>query len=92
LYHSFINFQNQQNTNACIAFCPDLFAECPSLMKAQVEVAQSNTIDFSNKSAIPDYWLQLREEARAVFGKLKICTAKFVDFQIYTNSDSMARI
>lgn len=50
--------------DACIAFAPKLFEDCPSLEKVRNELKDTNMIDFSTGEHIPKSWNKLRNEAK----------------------------
>lgn len=58
--------------DACIAFYPDFFADCPSLAVVRNAVKDARMLDFCLGKKIPKEWAVLREEARARFGQLLV--------------------
>ncbi|MDF2502674.1 MULTISPECIES: hypothetical protein [Clostridium] len=50
--------------DACIAFAPKLFEDCPSLNDVKSELKGKNMIDFSTGDNVPKSWNKLREEAK----------------------------
>ena len=59
--------------DACIAFAPRYFAECPSLAKVAAELRDVERLDLHMPiGPIPAAWAVLREEARAPFARLNI--------------------
>lgn len=50
--------------DACIAFAPKLFENCPSLKSVKEEVKDTNMIDFSTGEHVPKSWNKLRNEAK----------------------------
>lgn len=65
--------------DACIAFYPQAFRECPSLTKVRKQLRDVEMLDFHmNKDEIPEDWFRLREEARLPFRKLNIFVADLI--------------
>ena len=63
--------------DACIAFAPKYFQDCPSLEKVKKELENAVKLDFDlGKDKIPDSWKSLRKEATPIFKKLNIFEAK----------------
>jgi hypothetical protein len=63
--------------DACLAFYPSAFAQCPSMAAVQSKLAQTEFLDFDlGKSEIPPEWQQLRSEALAPFRGLHIFEAE----------------
>ena len=63
--------------DACLAFAPDLFSDCPSLEEVSRSLSGVDQLDFHlKKEGVPTGWSTLREEARPFFSKLNIWTAK----------------
>ena len=63
--------------DACIAFAPKYFQECPSLEKVKKELENAEILDFDlGKDKIPDLWKSLRKEATPIFKKLNIFEAE----------------
>ena len=64
-----------QLLDACIAFAPSLFKDCPTLPIVEKQLLSSGIefldFDFGGKE-IPDKWDQLREEARATYKELNL--------------------
>lgn len=59
--------------DACIAFHPQHFSQCPSLAEAESALADQDDLDFSFKpQTIPAAWAKLRKEARPLFNQLHI--------------------
>ena len=59
--------------DACIAFAPKLFEDCPSLEDVKASLKDETMLDFDiGKDDIPAKWSELREEARPIFEKLDI--------------------
>ena len=68
--------------DACIAFCPELFSECPSLETVTKELVNAETRDFDFDINVPKDWLQLRAEAQEVIKCLKIYEANLIEISI----------
>ena len=69
--------------DACIAFAPKYFQECPSLEKVKGELRDTKRLDFdSGKDKIPASWESLQKEATPIFEKLNVFEAKLnqIDF------------
>jgi len=65
--------------DACIAFYPRAFEECPSLTKVKEQLRNVERLDFDlHQDEIPEDWNRLREEARQPFLKLNIFEAKLI--------------
>jgi hypothetical protein len=65
--------------DACIAFCPRHFSECPSLGEVQSALRDAQRLDFDARpQEIPTAWARLREEARPIFADMNIWRADFV--------------
>lgn len=63
--------------DACIAFFPDWFSECPTLAIVRRELGDRACLDFDlGAESIPAGWARLREEARARFAELDIAVAE----------------
>jgi hypothetical protein len=60
--------------DACIAFFPKHFRECPSLTEAVEQLRRVSRLDF-DKHNVPSVWQKLREEARPFFDRLNIFEA-----------------
>ena len=59
--------------DACIAFAPKLFEDCPTLEDVKASLKDDTMLDFDlRKEDIPAKWSKLREEARPIFEKLTI--------------------
>jgi hypothetical protein len=63
--------------DACIAFAPHLFRDCPELKNVAREIGTNTRIDFTDKSQIPSSWISLRRQALPIFEKLSIFEADF---------------
>ena len=61
--------------DACIAFFPKHFEECPSLAEAAKQLEGVTLLDF-DKENIPSVWPKLRDEARPFFSRLNIFEAE----------------
>lgn len=65
--------------DACIAFCPRHFSECPSLAEVESALRDAERLDFDARSQeIPEAWASLREEARPLFAAMNIWRADLV--------------
>ncbi len=59
--------------DACIAFYPSWFSDCPSLALVSRQLKGQTCLDFDlGRALIPKEWYQLREEARRKFDDLVI--------------------
>jgi hypothetical protein len=70
---------DHQNTllDACLAFYPSAFVQCPSMTQVKSKLAEAERLDFDlGKSEIPREWDQLRNEARRPFRELHIFEAE----------------
>ncbi len=68
--------------DACIAFYPRHFKSCPSLVKVEAALRDAERLDFdADRQAIPEGWLNLREEARPLFAAMNIWRADLVPIQ-----------
>lgn len=62
--------------DACIAFFPKHFEQCPSLAEAALLLQDATRLDFDlDKPNIPVIWPKLREEAMPYFKRLHIFEA-----------------
>ncbi|MFT8313645.1 MAG: hypothetical protein ABF633_05240 [Clostridium sp.] len=61
--------------DACIAFAPKLFENCPSLNDVKSELKDKNMIDFSTGNNVPESWNNLREEAKKELSNIHIYEA-----------------
>jgi hypothetical protein len=65
--------------DACIAFFPDPFRECPSFAAVERQVGDTERLDFDlEPDAIPADWAKLREEARPILPTIGIWEAELV--------------
>ncbi|KRE48371.1 hypothetical protein [Paenibacillus sp. Soil724D2] len=63
--------------DACLAFYPSFFTECPTLPIVQKKLQNATRLDFDlDLEAIPPEWSMLREEARPVFDRLDVYEIK----------------
>lgn len=63
--------------DACIAFFPKHFEQCPSLASAAASLAGSTRLDFDQgKESIPPVWPTLRQEAMPHFKRLNVFEAE----------------
>ena len=60
--------------DACLAFSPIYFEECPSLTQVSEVLADASRIDFDLREELIG-WGELREEARPLFKKITIYEA-----------------
>ena len=61
--------------DACLAFFPEYFESCPSLIQVVETLRDVSRIDF-HLDGEPASWTQLREEARPLFKRLIIYEAQ----------------
>ena len=69
--------------DACIAFAPKYFQECPSLENVKEDLRDIKRLDFHlGKDKIPTSWESLRKEAAPIFEKLNVFEARLsqIDF------------
>jgi len=69
--------------DACMAFAPHLFKECPELDNVAKQIGNASRIDFTEEDQIPKSWNKLREQARPIFEKMSIFEAGSIS-QIHT--------
>jgi len=62
--------------DACLAFYPEVFAQCPSMTQVKSKLGEAECLDFDVRENIPEEWDQLRSEARGLFGELHIFEAE----------------
>jgi hypothetical protein len=59
--------------DACIAFAPKYFEQCPSMDKVKEELKEVRRLDFDqSREKIPESWYALRKEATPFFEKMNI--------------------
>jgi len=59
--------------DACLAFFPSHFSDCPSMERVAADAAGMERLDFDlRQKELPSDWPQLREEAREAFEDLFI--------------------
>lgn len=64
--------------DACIAFFPQYFASCPSIVEVESALHDLDHLDFdAAPQKIPEKWGNLREEARALLVSMNIWSADF---------------
>lgn len=63
--------------DACLAFMPDYFADCPSMNHIKEELKDVKWMDFNLNKNIPESWATLRKEAKENFEKLVIYSTNF---------------
>ena len=61
--------------DACLAFWPEHFADCPAFPSVKASVAGMTGLDFTDPKSIPTEWSALREQARPYFDQLNIWVA-----------------
>ena len=66
--------------DASIAFFPQQFRACPSLVAVEAELRGVKRLDFDSGRGIPAASGALREEARPLFGELHIWRADLVPY------------
>ncbi|MBX9685418.1 MAG: hypothetical protein K2X27_01875 [Candidatus Obscuribacterales bacterium] len=63
--------------DACLAFYPAAFRNCPSMAVVEQKLAETECLDFHRgKSLIPAEWQKLRKEAEKAFQELHFFEAK----------------
>ena len=68
--------------DACIAFFPDHFKDCPSFSAAAAEIQSLDALDFDmGRNRIPASWWTLRKEARPRFNELSIWYGELVPLE-----------
>lgn len=68
--------------DACIAFCPRHFRECPSLMEVESMLQDVERLDFhASPQDIPTAWARLRDEARPLLADMSIWRADLVPIE-----------
>lgn len=68
--------------DACIAFCPRRFNNCPSLGEVELGLRNAQRLDFDARpEEIPTAWASLREEARPIFADMGIWRADLVPIE-----------
>ncbi len=68
--------------DACIAFLPDHFRECPSLAIVERKLQGRQTLDFDQGADVPEEWTELRKEALPFFKSLHIFQADLVEMDL----------
>ena len=64
--------------DACLAFAPELFLECPSLIPLMVKLNGYKRLDFDhNEPDIAEEWDRLRQEARPIFQRFSLWECDF---------------
>lgn len=58
--------------DACIAFFPERFVDCPALEPMHMALAGVRYLDFTYRDSVPLGWMELREQARPYFAQLDI--------------------
>lgn len=74
------NPQREDNLlDACLAFFPVAFEECPSYAAVVEELGETERLDFHlEPEKVPASWEKLREEAREAFADLGLWRAEIV--------------
>ena len=68
--------------DACIAFCPRHFRQCPSLREVESALRDAQRLDFNlGTQNIPTEWAKLRDEARPMLAKIGIWRADLVPIE-----------
>lgn len=68
--------------DACIAFFPAAFKDCPSFNLVANELSEETVLDFNlANDAIPKHWVKLRSEALGPFRQLHIYEAELKKIQ-----------
>lgn len=68
--------------DACIAFCPRLFRECPSLGEVESALRDAERLDFhARPQDIPPGWARLRDEARPLLADMSLWRADLVPIE-----------
>ena len=77
--------------DACLAFAPRLFLECPSIGLVSDMMRNFNRLDFNlDKNHIPSEWFELREEAkRGPLENIGIYEANLVRYDISRKLDDL---
>jgi len=68
--------------DACLAFYPDHFSDCPSLKKVISQLKSADTIDFDGQANVPADWPKLRGEAYDRFRELNIFDAQLIQLDL----------
>ena len=64
--------------DACLAFAPELFLECPSLTPLMVKLKGYKRLDFDlDEPDIAEEWDRLRQEARPIFQRFSLWECDF---------------
>jgi len=68
--------------DACIAFCPRHFSECPLLREIESVLHDAERLDFDARPQdVPAAWARLREEARPLFADMNIWQAELMPIE-----------
>lgn len=68
--------------DACIAFCPQHFSECPLLREIESVLRDAERLDFDARPQdVPAAWARLREEARPLFAGMNIWQADLMPIE-----------
>jgi len=72
--------------DACLAFYPDHFSDCPSLGEVRREAEKMTQLDFHlAREKVPMLWPRLREEARGFMAGLSIWEAELRELEFEAN-------
>jgi hypothetical protein len=62
--------------DACIAFFPCNFEQCPTFAAVKAALGDAERLDFdAHPEEVPEAWSTLREEARPIFAELNVWQA-----------------
>lgn len=68
--------------DACIAFFPQPFINCPSFIQVESLLRETDFLDFSEMTQeILTAWTNLREEARPIFMNINIWFAELLPYE-----------
>lgn len=68
--------------DACIAFCPRHFRNCPSLGEVESALRDAERLDFhARPQDIPTAWARLRDEARPLLTDMSIWRADLMPIE-----------
>lgn len=68
--------------DACVAFLPEHFRQCPSLSSVEEKLQGKVALDFDQCAGIPEEWFELRKEALPFFKLLHIFQADLVEMDL----------
>ena len=73
--------------DSCLAFFPDYFAQCASLISVRAELGNQTQLDFNaHPEQIPSQWNELRTEAATLFSQLHIFAANLTELDLENGS------